>query len=217
MGHRRRTLVNRNTLVRHVPWVDGVKTGHTLQAGYVLVSAARRHGVRLVSVVLGDPSEAARDDDSLALLRWGLARYRSTTPVREGQTLAQPKLAYRDEHADLVAAGTTRIVVRRGERTRVRLVGVPAELSGPLAAGQRVGTAVVERRGHEVARVAVVTAAAIPAASFGDRVTSALPSVWVIVLVAVVLACSLHLALRRRRRIRRRQARSRRRGGTETA
>jgi D-alanyl-D-alanine carboxypeptidase (penicillin-binding protein 5/6) len=217
MGGRRRTLVNRNTLVQHVSWVDGVKTGHTSQAGYVLVGAARRQGVRLISVVLGDPSEAARDADSLALLRYGLARYRSTTPVRTGQVLAEPKLAFRDEHVDLVAGGGARVVVRRGERARVRLEGVPDELSGPLTAGQRVGTVVVERRGKTVARVALVTAAAIPAASFGDRVSSALPSPWLLLVVLALLACSLHLALRRRRRIRRRQARSRRRGGTETA
>src|SRR5207248_3130373 len=60
-GTRVRRILNRNTLVRHVPFVDGVKTGHTAQAGYVLVGAARRGGVRLVSAVLDDPSEAARD------------------------------------------------------------------------------------------------------------------------------------------------------------
>ncbi|HEU4658758.1 MAG TPA: serine hydrolase, partial [Capillimicrobium sp.] len=58
-GARRRTLENRNTLVQTVPWVTGVKTGHTTQAGYVLVASARRDGVRLVSAVLGDPSEYA--------------------------------------------------------------------------------------------------------------------------------------------------------------
>lgn len=216
-GGRRRTIVNRNTLVRRVSWVDGVKTGHTSQAGYVLVGAASRNGVRLVSVVLGDPNEGARDADSLALLRWGLSRYRSSTPVRRGQVLARPTLSFRDEHADVVAAKGARVVLRRGERARVRVEGVPAELTGPLEAGARVGTVVVSRRGETVARIPLVTRSPVAAASIGDRIASALPSPWVLVLVLVVLACSLHLALRRRRRIRRRQARSRRRGGTETA
>ena len=52
-----------------------MKTGHTSTAGYVLVGSATRNGVTVVSAVLGDPSEAARDADSLALLRYGLDRY----------------------------------------------------------------------------------------------------------------------------------------------
>ena len=62
------------------PFVDGVKTGHTLDAGYVLVGAAHAHGASVISVVLGDPSEATRDADSLALLRYGLAQYKRVRP-----------------------------------------------------------------------------------------------------------------------------------------
>jgi D-alanyl-D-alanine carboxypeptidase (penicillin-binding protein 5/6) len=216
-GGRRRTLVNRNTLVREVPWISGVKTGHTSQAAYVLVGAATRDGVRLVSAVLGAPNEAARDADTLALLRWGLTRYRSTTPVRAGQVLAQPKLAFRDQRAALVADRAVRVVVRAGERSAVRVRGVPDELSGPLDAGERVGTIVVSRRGKVVAEVPLVTAESVAAASIGDRLASALAGPWLILLLAVLAICSLHVALRRRRRIRRRDERGRRRGGTETA
>src|SRR4051812_887434 len=69
-----RTVVNRNSLVLRYPYVDGVKTGHTLQAGYVLVGSAHRDGARVISAVLGTTSEAARDADSIALLNWGLAQ-----------------------------------------------------------------------------------------------------------------------------------------------
>ena len=64
------------TWSRPHPWVSGVKTGHTLNAGYVLVGAAAgRGGAEVISVVLGEPSEAARDADTLELLRWGLAPF----------------------------------------------------------------------------------------------------------------------------------------------
>ena len=75
-GARVRHVVNRNDLVLEVPWVNGVKTGHTVDAGYVLVASATRHGVTLISVVLGAPTIAARDSGSLALLRYGVSRYR---------------------------------------------------------------------------------------------------------------------------------------------
>jgi serine-type D-Ala-D-Ala carboxypeptidase (penicillin-binding protein 5/6) len=72
-GSRVRHLVNRNDLVRTVPYVNGVKTGHTNNAGYILVGSATRGGVTLVSAVLGDSSEGARDADTMRLLSPGRA------------------------------------------------------------------------------------------------------------------------------------------------
>lgn len=219
-GARRRTIVNRNTLLREVPWVTGVKTGHTSQAGYVLVGSATRRGVRLVSTVLGTASEAQRNADTLALLRWGLRRYRMVTAVRRGEVLAQPRLAYRDARAPVVATRRVRLVVRRGERPDVRVVGVPDELEGPLDAGERVGAAIVSRDGEEVARVPLVTAETVAAPSIGDRLTSAAGGWGVLAgaaALAVAAACSLVLALRHRQRVRRRRERAGSRGGTEAA
>ena len=77
-GSRPRLVNNRNELVREgVRPVTGVKTGHTGSAGYVLVGSAQApNGAKVVSVVLGEPGEAARDSESLAALRWGVAQYR---------------------------------------------------------------------------------------------------------------------------------------------
>src|SRR5215218_8137110 len=72
-GAHARVVDNRNDLIASHPWVTGVKTGHTLEAGEVLVGSARgAGGASVISVVLGEPSEAARDADTLRLLRWGL-------------------------------------------------------------------------------------------------------------------------------------------------
>jgi D-alanyl-D-alanine carboxypeptidase (penicillin-binding protein 5/6) len=195
-----------------------VKTGYTSQAGYVLVGAAKRKGVRVVSAVLGDPSEAARDADSLALLRWGLRQYRRSTVVRKGEVLARPSLEYRDEHTRLVAARRYRTVTRKGEKLDVRVVGAPTEISGPVPAGRRMGTVVVSRGKRELARIPLVTAVAVPAATLGEKVDSALPVPWILIaVVAVAAACSLLVVLWRRRTVRRRETRARRRGDTETA
>src|SRR5262249_16511631 len=66
-GDHPRTLNNRNGLVSRYRWIDGVKTGHTQQAGWVLVGAGRRNGVQLFSAVLGTPTDTARDADTLSL------------------------------------------------------------------------------------------------------------------------------------------------------
>jgi serine-type D-Ala-D-Ala carboxypeptidase (penicillin-binding protein 5/6) len=214
-GARTRRIVNRNRLVRGVPFVDGVKTGHTQQAGYVLVGAGERRGVRLVSVVLGEPSEAARDAESLALLRHGLARYRPHVAFKRGQFVAKEHLKYRgDETVDLVAGRTLGATVRRGAATAVR-VRAPSELDGPLPAGARVGTVVLTVRGREVARAPLLTARAVAEASLAQRLTGFLGAGLTLALVAILALSTLQLT-RMRRRATRRRARARRRG-TEAA
>ena len=81
------TFRNQNGLVRTVPWVNGVKTGHTRGAGYVLVGSGTRDGVTVLSAVLGDPTDAAREQDSLALLRYGLAALPRRAPGHQGAPL----------------------------------------------------------------------------------------------------------------------------------
>lgn len=203
-GSRTRRLVNRNDLVRSVPYVNGVKTGHTNNAGYILVGSATRRGVTLVSAVLGDPSQAARDADTLRLLRYGLSRYHRTSPVRRGTVLASAALKYRDERVDLVAARTVTRVARRGERLRTSVTGAPAEIEGPLDAGTRVGTIVVRQRGRVVDRVALVTERDVAAATLGQRLGDYLGRGSTRVVLAVLALCSLYLALMWRRLVRRR-------------
>src|SRR4029453_15346654 len=69
------TQMNRNRLLWSDPTVDGVKTGYTENAGYCLVSSARRGERRLISVVLGAASEAARASESQKLLNYGFQFY----------------------------------------------------------------------------------------------------------------------------------------------
>ena len=159
-GARPRTIANRNTLVREVPVVNGVKTGHTSTAGLRarrLGDAQRRS--RSLSAVLGEPSEAARDADSLTLLRYGLGRYHRVAGVKRGATYATARLAHRDERVNLVATRTVRRTVRRDERMTTRVIGAPREVEGPLPAGARVGTIELRWRGRTVDRVALVTGA----------------------------------------------------------
>ena len=213
-GARERTVVNRNTLVQEYPWVNGVKTGHTNSAGYLLVGSATRDGVTVVSVVMGEPSEAARDADSLTLLRYGISSFTRKTGLRKGAVLARPKLAYRDEHVDLVASSGVQAIVRRGQRFTVSVQDVPAELRGPIPAGARIGTAVVHLGGRVVGRVPLLTATPVSTASVADRFKDANGPVIVAVVIALVAAGSLlfmglrRRAARRRRAVRRRERRA---------
>jgi D-alanyl-D-alanine carboxypeptidase (penicillin-binding protein 5/6) len=200
-GARRRTVTNRNRLVGRDPLVVGVKTGHTIDAGYVLVGAGRRNGVTVLSAVLGEPNEDLRDSDTLALLRYGAGRFRLAHPVRRGQVFARVRLRYRDSRVALVPRRPLSWVVARGDRLAVTVTGVPDTVSGPLKAHAPLGTVVV-RDNHRVvarARTALVTQRAVAAASFAQRLGDYVSRTLTLVLLGALLVCSLQLALLRRR------------------
>jgi serine-type D-Ala-D-Ala carboxypeptidase (penicillin-binding protein 5/6) len=198
--------------VREVAWVTGVKTGYTGAAGYVLVGSATRHGAQVVSVVLGAPSESARDADTLRLLRYGLGRYRRIRPVRAGTTLATAAVEhFSGRRVDLVAERPVAVTVRRGQRVRTE-IRAPGELEGPLAAGAHVGSVTVYRDGRRVRSTAVVTASAVPEAGFVRKLWSL---VWSPVLLLAALGLGAWIVVRRRRAtsMRQRLARAQERAG----
>lgn len=221
-GARRRVVANRNRLIARVPFVDGVKTGHTRRAGYVLIgSATGRLGAKVISVVLGEPSEAARDSDTLALLRYGLAQFRRRRALDDEKPVAGASVRYRDERANLVPARDHLLVVRRGQRVATR-VAAPDRLEGELAAGTRVGRVAVLVDGKVVARVPLVTAAEVPGAGPLRVIASELGTLVLLLMLmgVAILAAFGAAAVRSRRRHEaielRRRERQRARTGAES-
>jgi D-alanyl-D-alanine carboxypeptidase (penicillin-binding protein 5/6) len=193
------TVENRNRLVLQYPWVDGVKTGHTRASGYALVGSARRRGISAISVVLGDGSEASRDSDSLALLRYATSQYDRVRPLRRRSVAARLPLRYRDQRVAVVAASTVTRTARKGERLSTRVLGLPRDVDGPLRRGTRLGTIEVLQRGEVVARVPAVTAEDVAAATFWERLDEQLARGWVRFLIVLALVCAVALAVLVRR------------------
>ena len=201
-GIRPRVVVNRNDLVERYPWVSCVKTGYTLNAGNVLVGAAERGSrARVVSVVMGEPTEAARDEETLALLRWGLDRFRRVSVLDRKRALARADVEYRDETARLVPRRRVALTVRDGQRLR-RRVNAPEELDGPLPAGERVGSVTVLLDGEPVRRVALVTASEVPGAGTLRVIVSELGVPLTLIIGLGILVAAILAMLRVRIRIR---------------
>ena len=145
-----------------MPWVDGVKTGHTNAAGYILVASGTQHGTTFVAAVLGDPSEGARDADALALLKWAFASYRLRDAGRRGGGLRATGGKYRpDDHVDVVATRDVRELLRRDARVRL---AIERRESWRARCRRRavVGSAIVRANGRAIARVPLVTRTAVP-------------------------------------------------------
>lgn len=196
-GSRRRVVENRNRLVGEYPEVDGVKTGHTSSAGYVLVGAARTRHAEVISVVLGAATEDARDEISRELLDYGIDQFHREPVLYAGRAIATAEVRYGEEAA-LTTPDDVAITVRRGGGAVETRVDAPAELEGPIAANRRVGSIDVIYADEVVERVPLVTAGAVPAPGVLDRVGAALGGglTWI---VACAIVAAVALALIRRR------------------
>ena len=191
-GDHTRVFNNRNTLLRRYPWVNGVKTGHTRQAGYVMVGSGRdRRGVQLVSAVLGTPSLAARDRATHDLLRDSFRRFQRITAIKRDQEYTRVPIKYRrGAELPLVASRGLMRVVPRGHRDDVtyKLRDVPDDVTGPVARGQSFGTIVVYQKGKRVGSVPLVAGASVPAADLAAKAKSWFTGPIAILITALALA-----------------------------
>jgi D-alanyl-D-alanine carboxypeptidase (penicillin-binding protein 5/6) len=197
-GDHPRVVTSRDNLLGDVPWINGVKTGHTLGAGYVLVGSGTQNSTTLISAVLGTPDEATRDADTLKLLEYGFSLYHTVQPVRQGQQLADPKLDYRSDHLSLVAREALPLDVRHGQRVATH-VTAPDEISGAVREGQVLGRVTVTVDGRRAAGSPLVADRAVGAATTLDKVTSTAQNPFVLLaLAAIVILVGLLLTLRGR-------------------
>jgi D-alanyl-D-alanine carboxypeptidase (penicillin-binding protein 5/6) len=196
-----RHVVNRNNLIGRVPWINGVKTGHTSAAGYVLVGSGTRSGMTLISAVLGTASETERNGSTVALLGYGFANFRLVEPVVAGRVIARPPVRDRPGfRAAVIAADSLTKVIARSAKLRLR-VELPRQLIGPLRRHAIVGRVQVLAAGRVIGTVPLLLARRLPAVSpltvaarFLTRTTTLL------VLLGAVIGALVGLAVIRRER-----------------
>ena len=152
------TQSNRNRLLWVDPTVDGMKTGFTEAAGYCLITSARRGSRRLVSVVLGATSEAARATESQKLLNYGFQFYDTAKLYEKNQAVSTLKVW--KGSANTVKAGFTSdlfLSVPKGANDRLKAsVETQQPLLAPIAAGQKIGVLRVELDGKPYGEFPVV-------------------------------------------------------------
>jgi serine-type D-Ala-D-Ala carboxypeptidase (penicillin-binding protein 5/6) len=195
-------VVNRNDLVAEYPWIKGVKTGHTNDAGYVLVAAGEQHGMTLLSAVLGTDSEASRDANTLALLDWGFANFHMAPLVRAGQVLARPAVSGQPgKQAQVVAEAGYSDVLQNGIRGSVK-VYAPHQLQAPLARHAVVGYALVRAGRRTLARIPLILAQRLVAVSSLTETARFVTQPFTLLLVLVLVGLVAVFITRRRERLR---------------
>jgi D-alanyl-D-alanine carboxypeptidase (penicillin-binding protein 5/6) len=140
---------NRNTLLWRDETVDGIKTGHTSEAGYCLATSAKRGDQRLIAVVMGAPSEKQRADDNQELLNYGFRFFETKKLYAANAPLATPEL-WKGGVANLPLGVTEDVLVTfpRGRYGDLKAsLEMPSRLVAPVEKGKAIGTFKVQLDG----------------------------------------------------------------------
>jgi serine-type D-Ala-D-Ala carboxypeptidase (penicillin-binding protein 5/6) len=162
---------NRNRLLWRDRTVDGVKTGHTEEAGFCLVASAKRDDMRLISVVMGTESDEARMRESQKLLSYGFRYFETHRLYEAGVPLKTARIWYGTEkEVGLGAREPVGVTITRGayDNLQAELL-VPNAIEAPIAEGQEIGTLRLSLAGETVAEVPLVALAAVEQAGIFSR------------------------------------------------
>ena len=165
------TQPNRNRLLWTDPYVDGMKTGHTDAAGWCLVASSLRGDRRVLAVVLGANSDAARAAEAQKLLNWGFQAFDTVQLYQSGKqvtTLRVWKGAAPEVPAGFLA--DRYLTLPKGKAAKLTLTMQAEEpLVAPIARAQRVGTVKVSLEGKPLAEFPMIALEDVPPASLFGR------------------------------------------------
>lgn len=167
------TQHNRNALLWRDGSVDGLKTGHTKEAGFCLATSAKRDDQRLIAVVMGAPSDKMRADDNQALLNYGFRFFETHELYAANKPLATPELwKGADKTLPLGVAEDVLVTMPRGRYKDLKAsLKLPGRLIAPYTKGQQVGTLDVVLDGKPLLERPLVALADAPEAGFFGRMS----------------------------------------------
>jgi D-alanyl-D-alanine carboxypeptidase (penicillin-binding protein 5/6) len=152
---------NRNALLYTDPTVDGLKTGHTAEAGYCLVTSSKRNDTRLISVILNTHSAQARADQTRTLLGWGFGSFEKVTPIAANAVVGEAKLSFgKTDTVTAVLGSPWLLTVPRGTTVQTT-VTLNTGLEAPVAKGAVVGKVVAMSNGKPVGEALLVAQAEV--------------------------------------------------------
>lgn len=137
---------NRNRLLWRDASVDGLKTGHTDKAGFCLVTSAQREDMRLIVVVMGTRSDAARFQETQKLLSYGFRFYKTLKPYSKGQKLATVDIwGGEKDQLDLVVADDVYVTIPRSQEDTLKAeLSVDQYIQATVDKGQVLGEVVLQ-------------------------------------------------------------------------
>lgn len=163
---------NRNALLFTDPTVDGLKTGHTAEAGYCLVASSKRGDMRLISVIMGTKSMQARADQSRELLNWGFGHFATSVVAPAGQASGTvPVNMGKANEVAVVTKDTLQVLVPKIQEQKIQTqANLSKTIQAPIKKGQEVGELVAMLDGKAVASVPLVASQDVEEANIFSRI-----------------------------------------------
>ena len=162
---------NRNALLYTDPSVDGLKTGHTNEAGYCLTTSAKRGPMRLISVIFGATSMNERASQTREILSWGYANFETVKVQPANQVLAKAKVWYGKENdVKIGLAENFNVTMPKGQADAIKTqLVVQPKLTAPLKKGQVVGKFVASLNGKVISEKPLIALQNIEEAGFFSK------------------------------------------------
>jgi D-alanyl-D-alanine carboxypeptidase (penicillin-binding protein 5/6) len=167
---------NRNPLLARVAGADGLKTGHTEEAGYGLTGSARRGDGRLILVVNGLPSMRARAEETERLMEWGFREFENVVLFRASDTVEEAPVWLGERRSVPLVGGRDVVLTlprqwRRNMQVRVKF---EAPVPAPVAKGQELGRLEVSGQGVPAMSVPLVAGADVGKLGIVPRIPAVL-------------------------------------------
>jgi serine-type D-Ala-D-Ala carboxypeptidase (penicillin-binding protein 5/6) len=164
---------NRNRLLWRYQYADGLKTGHTSEAGYCLVGSAKKDGMRLVSVVLGEPNDQARTEDSIRLLTYGFRFFETHKLYKSASSLVQARIWQgQKSEIPLGLSEDLYVTVPTGQYKRLQAnVELNNPLKAPIVKGQVYGKLNIVLNNQVIASKPLIALDSAQAGGFFRRAT----------------------------------------------
>lgn len=163
---------NRNPLLYSMPYADGLKTGHTDEAGYCLTASAKKGDRRLIGVFSGLNSNKERSEEADKIMSWGFREFDNYTILKKGAKIYDMPVWYGT--AKTVPMVVSQDVVRTLQKSRsdeIKLVAVyDKPVKAPVKAGQQIGVVKAEIPGQPDLEMPLVAAADVPEVGIWGRI-----------------------------------------------
>lgn len=162
---------NRNVLLATDPTVDGLKTGHTDEAGFCLAASSKRGDMRLISVIFGTKSMKERADQSRELLNWGFGHFANQVIAPANQSAGKaPVIFGKADDVAVATKDTLKVLTPKIQTQPIQSqINLNKDLKAPIKKGQEVGTMTAVMEGKAIASVPLVATEDVAEAGFFSR------------------------------------------------
>ena len=170
--HNNITQGNRNPLLYSMSNADGLKTGHTEEAGFCLAASAKKGDRRLIEVMTGLNSNKERSEEAERLMEWGFREFNNYDLLTQNQVVAEVPVAFgQQKEVNLIVPETIKRTLKKSQAPKVKMTAVYSKpLVAPIAKGDKLGEVKISLDGQDTETVPLVAEEEVKKLGFFGRI-----------------------------------------------